>query len=268
MYSGGLDKTPPCFGAGFGFFRKSTWGNDMYEYCNTIHNAVPVDTWQGRFISCVFIMIHLMLAKNSFGFNNLMGLIAYVWVTNRGDYINWYAMSFKIRQAKVITPFQHKESGFLRKPSVYQLQSMLYGLGRREHLNRVAQHELKGRDLLLSTIPSQYHSALFPWLTPDVLAQYKQNEGVSEFSWVVSPIGDRTHLCEFLNSHFIVLLVNTTWEAQEKSSKLSMGKEMNDNLVYLPNINEMNESQIVNVGKMLTLYCESLEGEYDFTACK
>jgi hypothetical protein len=266
MYSGGLDKTPPCFGAGFGFFRKTTWGNDMYQHCCVIHDALPVDTWQKRFVTCVLIMLHLMIAKNSFGFNNLMGLIAYVWVTNRGDFINWYAMSFKIRNAKAITPFQHKESGFLRKPSTYQLQSMLYGLSRKDQLTKMAQHELKGRDLLLSSIPSQYHEALFPWLTSEVLARYKKYEGVSEFAWVVSPIGDRTHLCEFLNAHFIVLLVNTTWEISQ-GSKLSVGKHINDNLVYLPNINEMNESQIINVGKMLTLYCQHLErnGEYDFS---
>ena len=31
MYSGGLDKTPQCFGAGFGYFRDSHFGNHLYE---------------------------------------------------------------------------------------------------------------------------------------------------------------------------------------------------------------------------------------------
>lgn len=265
MYSGGLDKTPACFGGGFGFFRSTPWGNEIFEHCSALHNALPLDTWRRRFVTCFNNMLHLMIAKNSFGFNNLLGLVSYVWVTERGDFINWYAISLKVRKAKAITPFQHAESGFLRRPSAYQLQSMLYGLSKREDLNQMARHELHGRQTLLSTIPSKYHHALFPWLTPDTLARYKQMEGISEFTWVVSPIGDRMHLCQFLNDHFIVLLINTTWEANEKS-KSAVGKYINDNLVYLPNINEMNEERIVKVGKALTLYCQDLErsGEFEF----
>ena len=265
MYSGGLDKTPPCFGGGFAFFRKTSWGDEIFQFCHSLHEAMPVDTWQKRFITCCNIMLHLMIAKNSFGFNNLLGLVSYVWVTERGDFINWYAISLKVRKAKAITPFQHAESGFLRKPSTYQLQSMLYGLSKKQQLKEMAKHECEGRELLLSSIPTQYHKALFPWLTPKAMAQHKQLEGVSEFTWVVSPIGDRMHLCQFLNDHFIVLLVNTTWEADEKS-KSTVGKYINNNLVYLPNINEMNKSQIANVGKILTLYCQELEmsGEHEF----
>mmetsp|Transcript_11085 Transcript_11085/g.19510 ORF Transcript_11085/g.19510 Transcript_11085/m.19510 type:complete len:514 (+) Transcript_11085:64-1605(+) len=269
MYSGGLDKTPPCFGGGFGFFRNTPWGNDMFQYCSAIHNVLPVDTWQSRFMTCVNIMLHLMIAKNSFGFNNLMGLVSYVWVSERGDYINWYAMSLKVRKAKAITPFQHNESGFLRKPSTYQLQSMFHGLSKQNQLRQVAEHERNGRELLLSTIPSQYHHALFPWLTPQAMTDYKKYQGVSEFTWVVSPISDRMHLCQFLNDHFIVSLINTTWEACEKT-KLPVGKYINENLIYLPNLNEMDENQIVKVGKVLTLYCQDLEAadEYDFGKAK
>ncbi|KAG7345577.1 DegT/DnrJ/EryC1/StrS aminotransferase family protein [Nitzschia inconspicua] len=258
MYSGGLDKTPPCFGGGFGFFRNTPWGMKIYEHCNSLHNALPLDTWQGRFMTCFNIMVHLMIAKDSFGFNSLMGLVSYVWLTERGDYINWYAMSLKVRKAKAITPFQHTESGFLRRPSAYQLQSMLYGLSRKERLKEVAQHEFRSRELLLSTIPPKYHRALFPWMTAGVLEQYKEMQGVSEFSWVVSPIGDRMHLCQFLNDHFIVVMINTTWEANEKS-KSAVGKCVNDNLIYLPNINEATDELIVRVGKALTMYCQDLE---------
>jgi hypothetical protein len=265
IYSGGLDKTPPCFGGGFGFFRNTTWGDEMFKFCHSIHEVLPVDTWQKRFIACCNIMLHLMIAKNSFGFNNLLGLLSYVWVTERGDFINWYAISLKVRKAKAITPFQHAESGFLRKPSVYQLHSMLYGLSKKEYLKEMAKHECEGRNLLLSSIPSKYHKALFPWLTIKAVARYEELQGVSEFTWVVSPIGDRMHLCQYLNDHFIVLLVNTTWETDEKS-KSTVGRHINDNLVYLPNINEMNKSQIANVGTVLMLYCQDLEktGEYVF----
>jgi dTDP-4-amino-4,6-dideoxygalactose transaminase len=265
MYSGGLDKTPSCFGGGFGFFRNTFWGKDIYQHCHALHNTLPLDSWQGRFMTCFNMMVHLMMAKNSFGFNNLVGLVAYVWVTERGDYINWYAISLKVRRAKAITPFQHTESGFLRKPSAYQLQSMLYGLSKRDQSQQMAQHEYQGRETLLKSIPSKYHSALFPWLTPDALARYKEMQGVSEFTWVVSPIGDRMHLCQFLNDHFIVVLINTTWEANEKS-KSTVAMHINNNLIYLPNINEMNTKQIIKVGKALTLYCQDLErsGEFEF----
>jgi hypothetical protein len=265
MYSGGLDKTPPCFGAGFGFFRHTVWGDQLYASCVAIHDDLPLDTWKARFQTCLLIMLHLTLAKDAFGFNNLVGLISYVWLTERGEYINWYAMSLKVRQAKAITPFQHAESGFLRRPSVYQLQSMLYGLSRKQHLQEVARREIKGRELLLSSIPSQYHRALFPWITAKALKQYRENQGVSEFSWVVSPLGDRMHLCQFLNDHFVVSLINTTWEAHE-TTKLPVGKYINENLIYLPNNNELNEKEIAALGKVLTLYCKDLEasGEYVF----
>jgi hypothetical protein len=207
-----------------------------------------------------------LIAKNIFGFNNLLGLLSYVWVTERGEFINWYAIGLKVRQSKIITPFQHTESGFLRKPSVYQLQSMLYGLSKRSDLQPMVKHELEGRELLLSCITPKYRRALFPFLTEKVLNKYRTNTGVSEFSWVVSPIGDRMHLCQHLNDHFFVSLINTTWEASEKT-KASIARTVNNNLVYLPNINEMTKPQIEKVGRVLELYCQDLEasGEHDFS---
>ncbi|KAL3906989.1 MAG: hypothetical protein SGILL_009054, partial [Bacillariaceae sp.] len=233
IYSGGLDKTPSCFGGGFGFFRKTSWGDEIFKFCHSLHEALPVDTWQQRFTTCCNIMIHLMIAKNSFGFNNLIGLVSYVWLTERGEFINWYAISLKIRKAKAISPFQHAESGFLRRPSTYQLHSMLYGFSKKQQMKDMAKHE--------------------------------ELEGISEFTWVISPIGDRMHLCQFLNDHFMVLMINTTWEADEKS-KSTVGRHINNNLVYLPNINELNTSEIAHVGKALTAYCQELEtsGEHEF----
>lgn len=260
MYSGGLDKTPSCFGAGFGFFKDTHWGNVLYDDCMAIHNLLPQDTWQNRFMTCVNIFIHLSIAKNELGICNLIALLAYVWVTERGDYINWYAISLKVRSAKVITPFQHQESGFLRIPHPCQLQSTLYGLSKGVEYREIARREVRQRDLLLSTIPSQYHSAMFPWLTPDAVELHRQNLGVSEFTWVVSPIGDRMDLCQFLNDHFIITTVNTTWDTHEKTN-LPVAKYINDNLIYLPNLNQLDERGVVKVGKALTLYCRQLEAD-------
>jgi hypothetical protein len=77
MYSGGLDKTPRCFGAGMGFFRTATsWGRKLYEESLAFHNQLPLDTWKSRFVSCFNQFIHLMIAKDSFNINNLLVLIA------------------------------------------------------------------------------------------------------------------------------------------------------------------------------------------------
>ena len=66
MYSGGLDKTPQCFGAGFGYFRDSHFGNHLYEkrpYFNDICILTGfIDTLNSllRFASMakVFISLH------------------------------------------------------------------------------------------------------------------------------------------------------------------------------------------------------------------
>jgi hypothetical protein len=262
MYSGGLDKTPQCFGAGMGFFRKTTpWGRKLYEESLAFHNQLPLDTWKSRFVSCFNQFIHLMIAKDSFGINNLLGLIAYVWVSDRGDYVNWYAIALKVRKNKAITPFQHAESGFLRKPSVYQLQSMMYGLSsKKSHYSHHAQRELERRDLLLSNIPTNYHRSLFPWWTEKVLQTHEDNRGICEFSWVVSPKGERMNLCQFLNDHFLISMINTTWEYHE-FTKNPVGKDINNRLVYLPNNAQLTNAQIVYVGQVLTKYCRSLEEE-------
>jgi hypothetical protein len=264
LYSGGLDKTPSCFGAGFGFFKDTDWGNILYDDCVAIHTILPLDTWQNRLVVCINTFIHLCIAQNVLGICNLIGLFAYVWVTERGDYINWYAISLKVRAAKSIAPFQHAECGFLRIPHPCQLQSTLYGLSKGAQYRDISQREVRQRELLLSTIPPQYHSSMFPWLTPEALELHRQNLGVSEFTWVVSPIGDRMHLCQFLNDQFIITLVNTTWETHEMS-KLPVGKNINKNLIYLPNINQLDEAGVVKVGKALTLYCRQLEADGEMT---
>jgi len=259
MYSGGLDKTPQTFGGGLGYFRKTTIGTDLFQKCNTCHESLPIDTWDARFTTCLAQMVHLMIAKNKFGINNLLGLIAYVWIGHRGDPIKWFALSLKVRKAKAITPFQHAESGFLRKPNVPQLRSILYGLTtKKPHYFQIARREIEARDLLLSCIPKEFHPNLFPWLTSQVIQRHRENEGISEFTWVVNPRGeggDRMEFCEYLNDHFIVTLINTTWEFDDKTTKY-VSKDINNNLIYLPNINEMTDAQIRYTASILTKYCQ------------
>ena len=79
-------------------------------------------------------------------------------------------------------------------------------------------------------------------------------QGISEFTWVVSPKWDRMDLCEFLNEHFVVTLINTTWEYD----RAPVSKKINDNLVYLPNINQMSDEEIRSTGAALTKYCDRL----------
>jgi dTDP-4-amino-4,6-dideoxygalactose transaminase len=264
LYSGGLDKTPSCFGGGFGYFRDTQKGTWLYEKCALLHSQSPLDTWRARYMACFFQTLHLCIAKNACAFNSFVGLLAYVWLTERGNYIKWYAISLKIRQAKAITPFQHAESGFLKQPHVAHLRSMNHGLSKISQYKKIAQHEIRARDLLLNNIPKMYHAQLFPWLTPECVQNHKDNAGISEFTWVVSPPGQRMKFCEYLNEHYLITMVNTTWETHE-FTKVSVGKRINENLVYLPNINEMNDSQTLYVAQVLTKYCQSasLEEEED-----
>ena len=254
MYSGGLDKTPQCFGGGFGLFRKTEHGGRLFQKCSAYHEQLPVDTWKARLIGCFNQLLHVCIAYNFCGINNLFGLLAYVWVSERGGYVQWYAISLKIRKAKAIAPFQHAESGFCKKPSHFQLQSMLHGFSK--DYRKVALDELRKRDLLLQSIPSKHHAALFPWWTPKVIQQHKDNWGVSEVSWVFTPTGEqRMGMCQWLNDHFFVSMINTTWEFHEKP----VSRNINNNLVYLPNINHLEESDIEKLASVLTKYCESLE---------
>jgi dTDP-4-amino-4,6-dideoxygalactose transaminase len=263
MYSGGLDKTPQCFGAGMAVFRTTTpWGRTLYDESLQFHNQLPVDTWTSRLESCSKQLIHLMIATDAFGINNLLALIGYVWLSERGDYLKWYAIALKIRKNKAMTPFQHAASGFLKQPSVYQLQSIRYGLlGKKHHYQHHAQRELERRDLLLSSIPTQYHRILFPWWTTKVLQSHRDNRGICEFSWVVAPKDERMNLCQFLNDHFWITTINTTWEHHDGNTKNAMpvGKDINNRLVYLPNNAQLTNAQIVKLGHDLTKYCRSLD---------
>ena len=265
MWSGGLDKTPQTFGGGLGYFRQTPAGTRLFQKCHAYHESLPIDTWGARFTNCIAQTIHLMMAKNYFGINNLLGLIAYVWISHRGDPIKWYALSLKVRKAKTIAPFQHSESGFLRKPNVCQLRSILYGLTtKKPHYRTIALREIVAREILLSCIPPEFHRHLFPWLTPQVVQRHRDNMGISEFTWVVNPRGssssstggdDRMELCEYLNDHYIVTMINTTWESDDKTTKHVAKDTINNNLIYLPNLNQMNDAQIRYTASILTKFC-------------
>jgi hypothetical protein len=261
IFSGGLDKTPQCFGAGMGFFRDSPNGKALFGKISAYHNQLPMDTWKKRFIGCFNQLLHLIIAQNLFFLNSFIGLIAYVWLSERGDYIKWYAISLKIRKSKSFAPFQHAESGFLRRPSPYQLQSMMHGLvAKKDQYPKIAQQELDDRELLLSNIPSQYHRQLFPWYTPELLQRHRDNFGIQEFSWVASPKDERMEFMIYLNNNFILPMNNTTWDFHE-FTKLSVSKDLNNRLVYLPNLAHSSKVQIIHIGKALTRHCELLEGK-------
>ena len=103
------------------------------------------------------------------------------------------------------------------------------------------------------------------WPNCQACLLYKQYlylcQGISEFTWVVSPKADRAELCDFLNEHFVVTLINTTWECDEESLKAHVSKDIVNNLVHLPNINQMKDDEIRYTGDMLTKYCEGLSSE-------
>lgn len=259
IFSGGLDKTPQCFGAGLGFFRDSPNGNYLYEKCSAYHDSLPLDTWEARFVSCFNQLLHLALSQNTCFFNSLVGLIAYVVLMERGEAIKWYKLSIAIRKNKSFTPFQHAESGFLRRPSPYQLLSIRHGLLKKKQMSIASQREIEDRELLLSVIPSKYHRKLFPWYTPELLKRQRENFGIQEFCWVASPTPEeRLEMMDFINDRFLITMINTTWSFHE-FTKLPVAKDLNERLIYLPNNQHNSKRGIVRVGKVLTEYCELTE---------
>ena len=78
---------------------------------------------------------------------------------------------------------------------------------------------------------------------------------------MVSPTRDRIGLRDFLNEHFVVTLINTTWEYDDESGKAPVSKDINTNLLHLPNINQMKDDEIRYTGAMLTEYCDRLSSE-------
>jgi hypothetical protein len=260
LYSGGLDKTPACFGAGFGCFRDSAHGKMLYDRCKALHDASPLDSWKARQQVSVFNQtMHLMIAKNTMWINHPLGFVACIMFSERGEHIKWHPMTLAVRKNKAVSAFQHAESGFLRKPSVHHLMSVLHGLSKAEQCKRIAKQEIRARDVLLASIPSKHHSTLFPWGTLKLIQAHRDNQGMSEFTWVFCPIsGGRSNLCQFGNYHFLIMMINATWDFNEYT-KLHVGKEINENLVCLPNLNLTKDDEIKCVGQVMTKCCQSLE---------
>ena len=212
-----------------------------------------------------------MIAKNSLGIVSLLGVIfACFFPLSKGQTFEWYSAALAVRKDKSVTPFQHATTKFCKQPSAHQLLSIRHGLRKTKRYAKAARHEIWARRILLDNIPATYHSKLFPWLTPQVLATHEANLGISEFCWVAAPDGShRRRLCDFLNEHYLIGLINTTWEyhREENSSNKSvpsMGQHICESLVYLPNLNEMKrESQIVNMARVLTLWAQQEYGGAD-----
>jgi hypothetical protein len=256
VWSCGLDKTPACLGGGLGHFRSTPQGMRMYRMCKERHDTFAIDSFKDRAIGVGNQTLHVMLAHNAFGINNLFGILAYYFFSRkRHDYIQWYAMSLSVRKDKKFTPFQHATSKFCRQPSAYQLLAIRYGMNLKRMYTRIALHEVSARAALLGEIPSQYHTKLFPWLTSSVLEQHVSNGGISEFTWVAAPSPERRQeLCQFLNDHFVISMINTTWESTQL---MPVGQTVCDSLVYLPNLNHSNQRNIRYLGQVLTKWCET-----------
>lgn len=112
---------------------------------------------------------------------------------------------------------------------------------------------MEHRKLLLSIVPREYHCKLWPWLTAEVLKRHEANLGIQEFPWIASEPGNREKLLKFLNDNLLICLINTTWEY---SNSQSVGAEILDNMVYLPNWNEMDRKQMIQLGAILTRWCQ------------
>ena len=256
VWSCGLDKTPACLGGGLGHFRSTAQGMRMYSMCKERHDTFAIDSFKDRAIGVGNQTLHVMIARNAFGINNLFGVLAYYFFSRkRHDYIQWYAMSLSVRKDKKFTPFQHATAKFCRQPSAYQLLAIRYGMNRRRMYQRIAAHEEWARTTLLAEIPTQYHAKLFPWMTTTVLKHHCTNGGISEFTWVAAPASDRRQeLWHFLNDHFVISMINTTWECTQLAP---MGQTVCDSLVYLPNLNHSNKRNLQYLGQVLTKWCET-----------
>jgi hypothetical protein len=254
LWSGGLDKIPSCLGGGFAYFRNTPHGNKLYQACRDRNEALPVDSWRDRALSIFKQFVHLAIAKNTLGIDNLLGFTGYAWLReHHGNAIPWYHIGLQVRKDKALAPFQHETSKFLRRPSTAQLLAMRYGVRKTLHYEKVARLEISQRAFLLSHIPSQYHHNLFPWMTAEVLLAHERNLGISEFTWVVAPdAASRRRFTQFLSDRFVIALINTTWEYNGDN----IGKDICQRLVYLPNLNEMTQAQIKHVASVLTAWSE------------
>ena len=102
----------------------ASWTSHKYapHKCAAFHDTLPMESWSARLKCCCKQMLNLMVAKNSFGVNNLFSVLFYALAGERGESIKWYSLSLRVRKSKAVTPFQHAEAVFLQRPSVCQLE--------------------------------------------------------------------------------------------------------------------------------------------------
>eukprot|EP01084_Bolivina_argentea_P099715 179215_1 len=63
IWSGGLDKTPSCFGGGFGYFNNTKHGNALCQSVTQVHNALEIALCKSRFLWLCNQTIHLIITK-------------------------------------------------------------------------------------------------------------------------------------------------------------------------------------------------------------
>jgi len=256
FWSGGLDKTPSCFGGGFGFFKATKHGDDLYQSTLSMLSSFDVDSWSDRFQSLLNQLLHLMLAKNYCFSLNLVG---YVGAAVMRQQVKWSELQLSVRRNKAIAPFQHRKSVYLRRPSIYQFLSIRHGLNKTVY-SKYAAEEIAKRDLLLKCIPTECRSLLFPWMTPKVVAAMRANEGISEFLWVFAANGDRKALLDHLDESRWISMINTTWVHNEGTAlEDNVGRKICDGLTYLPNLCQLDERQIRKLADDLVQYAKDQE---------
>jgi len=261
MWSGGLDKTPSCFGGGFAFFNNTPHGNSLYAKVKKQTDGFEVDSIKERFVQLCKMFIHFCLAFNKLYAIHLAGIVSIFMDVSSSEHetkpLRWYDIAYKIRKAKSVTPFQHQSSAFLTKPSLPLLYSVRYGLTK--NYTQYISEELRKRNLFLKNIPHKYHRVLFPFFDKRHLDAYNANQGIGEFTWVYSGYegaNDRMKLNDYLCDRGFITLINTTWVFNTKSKlEKNAGQHVNDNLTYLPNLNTMNDRQIVKLSLVLADYC-------------
>ena len=109
--------------------------------------------------------------------------------------------------------------------------------------------------------PNQVPQSLVPMVDPrGFLSTRRQSRhfGIHVGIQSCPVLGERATLQQFASDHFLILIIKTTWDFHE-FTKLPVGKEINENLVSLPNMNALDDAQVAYVGQVLTKYCESLE---------
>ncbi len=119
----------------------------------------------------------------------------------------------------------------------------------------------------MECVPSEYHSYLFPWLTPTTLKLHGINNGISAYTLVACDPAERISFLKFLSDHGLIALLNTTWEFHDRTL-LKGGKHVCESLVFLPNLAHLKDRDLVFIGVILTKWCRSREPSCTSTLCE